>query len=101
MKFFFFTIAAAFCFLISCTNDSQEITTPSPISAIDSSINHCFIYNEAGYEETIEIKIIGNKIKGQGNRIEQRNYKIFSLIIEGTIKGNIADMTILTIEMKH
>ena len=82
--------------MIGCQSDagSDNDNTNTVVSQMDTTINHCYIYNEPGYEETLELYITGNKVSGRGLRVEQRAYKLFNLSIDGTIKNGQVDVSI-------
>jgi len=98
----------------SCTNDGgttygsveetdseEALLNDGPITHnLDTSVGYCFQLGEAGIEETLEIELIGNYLRGRGIRVEVGTQTKYELILKGKINGNEADMTIGATNMK-
>ncbi len=97
MKALFYSTIISLFIVAACNNSPSANSADNPLSQLDTSISHCYIYNEAGFEEVFQLKIIGNQITGIGNRAILATGQYFNLTIAGTISGNTADMTILAV----
>lgn len=108
--FTFFLIALAY-FFTSCQNDGTQTGTDQPVDVeeedgpithnLDTAVGYCFQMAQKGFEETVEIKLTGNKIEGRGIRIYMDKQIKYELYIEGKINGKEADISIQSTNLKE
>jgi len=100
MKSNYFVIyIAAFFLAWACTSGESTGGTSTGndgliTHSLDTAVGYCFQLYDNSIAEGFEITIKGNKIKGQGSRSYLSNQMTYSLVIEGTLNGNVAEVDI-------